>query len=490
MTNEQFLINFTPQETRVALLQQGVVQELHIERSNGRGIVGNVYLGRVVRVLPGMQSAFIEIGLERTAFLHVADIWSERIDGNGYNSHETRPIERILSEGQAIMVQVQKDPIGTKGARLSTQISIAGRLLVHLPQDTHIGISQRIGDEAEREKLRARIMALLPAEQPGGFILRTVAAEAGDDELAADIAYLRRIWSEIKSRSIGALPPMLLHHDLTLAQRVLRDLVSSETTGVIIDSRENFQKLQSFAQEYVPQVSDRLMHYTGERPLFDMHGVEDEIQKALARRVDLKSGGYLIFDQTEAMTTVDVNTGGYVGSRNFDETIFKTNLEAAQTMALQLRLRNLGGIIIADFIDMEDQQHKDAVLAEFNKALARDHTRITVSGFTQLGLIELTRKRTRESLAHVLCEPCPTCGGRGEVKTAQTVCYEVLRELLREARQFTAREMRVLASPAVIDLFLDEESQALAMLSEFIGLPISLHAESGYTQEQFDIVLM
>ena len=487
---EQFLINFTPQEARVALLQQGVVQELHIERTNGRGIVGNVYLGRVVRVLPGMQSAFIEIGLERTAFLHVADIWSERPGGNGYGSHETRPIERVLSEGQSLMVQVQKDPIGTKGARLSTQISIAGRLLVHLPQDTHIGISQRIGEEVEREKLRARIQALLPAEHPGGYILRTVAADASDAELAADIAYLRRIWSEIKSRSVGALPPTRLHHDLTLAQRVLRDLVTSETTGVIIDSRENFQKLQSFAHEYVPQVSGRLMHYTGERPLFDMHGVEEEIQKALARRVELKSGGYLIFDQTEAMTTVDVNTGGYVGSRNFDDTIFKTNLEAAQTIARQLRLRNLGGVIIADFIDMEDEEHKAAVLVEFNKALARDHTRITVSGFTQLGLVEMTRKRTRESLAHVLCEPCPTCGGRGEVKTAQTVCYEVLRELLREARQFTAREMRVLASPAVIDLFLDEESQALAMLSEFIGLPISLHSESGYTQEQYDIVLM
>ena len=487
---EQFLINFTPQETRVALLQQGVVQELHIERTNGRGIVGNVYLGRVVRVLPGMQSAFIEIGLERTAFLHVADIWSERPGGNSHGNHETRPIERVLSEGQSLTVQVQKDPIGTKGARLTTQISIAGRLLVHLPQDTHIGISQRIGDEAEREKLRARMQALLPADQPGGYILRTVAADAGDEELAADIAYLRRIWREIESRKVGALPPTLLHHDLTLAQRVLRDLVTSETTGVIIDSRENFQKLQGFAHEYVPQVSDRLLHYTGERPLFDLHGVEEEIQKALARRVDLKSGGYLIFDQTEAMTTVDVNTGGYVGSRNFDDTIFKTNLEAAQTIARQLRLRNLGGIIIADFIDMEDEEHKAAVLTEFNKALSKDHTRITVSGFTQLGLVEMTRKRTRESLAHILCEPCPTCGGRGEVKTAQTVCYEVLRELLREARQFTAREMRVLASPAVIDLFLEEESRALAMLSEFIGLPISLHAESGYTQEQFDIVLM
>jgi len=501
--SEQFLINCTPQETRVALLQEGIVQEIHIERADGRGIVSNVYMGRVVRVLPGMQSAFIEIGLERTAFLHVADIWGARHshgnnggNGGGSNGHvadgstELRPIERILTEGQSLMVQVQKEPMGTKGARLTTQISIAGRLLVHLPQDTHVGISQRIGQEAERESLRARVHALLPTEDPGGYILRTVAKGASDEELAADIAYLRRIWQELQSRSQGAKPATLLHRDLTLGQRVLRDLVSAETTKVIIDSRENFQNLQLFAQQYVPQVADRLEHYTGERPLFDLHSVEDEIQKALGRRVDLKSGGYLIFDQTEAMTTIDVNTGGFVGTRNFDDTIFKTNLESAQTIARQLRLRNLGGIIIVDFIDMESAEHKSAVLAELHKALARDYTRITVSGFTQLGLVEMTRKRTRESLAHILCEPCPTCGGRGEVKTAQTVCYEILRELLREGRQFAAREMRVVASPAVTDMFLDEESHALAMLSDFVERPISLHAESSYTQEQFDIVLM
>ena len=482
--SEQFLINFTPQETRVALMQHGVVQELHIERTASRGIVGNIFLGKVVRVLPGMQSAFIDIGRERTAFLHVADIWTERGGGEA-----ARPIEKILAEGQSLMVQVLKDPIGTKGARLTTQISIAGRLLVHLPQEKHVGISQRIGQEAEREKLRACIQGLA-GEGNGGYIVRTVAEDASEDELAADIAYLRRIWQEVLQRAQGAQPPFRLHHDLTLAQRVLRDLVTKETTEVVIDSRENYQKLAAFAHEYVPQVADRLEHYTGERPLFDLHGVEDEIEKALARRVDLKSGGYLIIDQTEAMTTVDVNTGGYVGARNFDETIFKTNLEAAQTIARQLRLRNLGGIIIVDFIDMDTEEHRNAVLAEFNRALARDHTRITVNGFTQLGLVEMTRKRTRESLAHVLCEPCPTCGGRGEVKTARTVCYEILRELLREARQFKSREMRVLAAPVVTDLFLDEESQALAMLSDFVGRPISLQAESSYTQEQFDIVLM
>ncbi len=496
--SEQYLINFTPQETRVALMQHGAVQELHIERSNSRGIVGNIYLGKVVRVLPGMQSAFVEIGLERTAFLHVADIWGARGDSASGGDTGLRPIERILNEGQSLMVQVLKDPIGTKGARLTTQISIAGRLLVHLPQDRHIGISQRIEDEAERERLRSRIHSLVAAaeaqsQEGGGYIVRTVATDAGDDELAADIAYLRRIWREIQQRGKGvqaAQLPLLLHHDLTLAQRVLRDMVTHETEAVVVDSRENFQKLSAFATEYVQQVATRLEHYTGERPLFDLHGIEDEIERALARRVDLKSGGYLIIDQTEAMTTVDVNTGGFVGARSFDDTVFKTNLEAAQTIARQLRLRNLGGIIIADFIDMESEEHKTAVLAEFNRALARDHTRITVSGFTQLGLVEMTRKRTRESLAHVLCEACPTCGGRGEVKTAQTICYEILRELLREARQFNAREMRVVAATVVTDLFLDEESQALAMLSDFIGRPISLHAESGYSQEQFDIVLM
>jgi ribonuclease G len=483
--SDEFLINFTPQETRVALLQQGVVQELHMERAASRGLVGNVYLGKIVRVLPGMQSAFVDIGLERTAFLHIADLWEAR-----HNGEPARPIERLLSEGQNLVVQVLKDPLGSKGARLSTQISIAGRLLVYLPQERHIGISQRIENESEREALRSKLQSLVPADERGGFIVRTMAESAGDEELAGDIAYLRKIWGEVCQAAKSACPPAVLYQDLTLGQRVLRDLVTRDTSRIAVDSRENHQKLLAFAQEYMPQVVALLEHYTGERPLFDLYGVEDEIEKALARRVDLKSGGYLIIDQTEAMTTIDVNTGGYVGSRNFDDTIFKTNLEAAHAIARQLRLRNLGGIIIIDFIDMENDEHRQAVLAEFQKALAKDHTRMSVSGFTALGLVEMTRKRTRESLAHVLCEPCPVCSGRGEVKTARSVCYEVLRELLREARQFNAREFRIIASPAVVDLFLDEESQSLAMLSDFIGKPISLQGESGYTQEQFDVVLL
>ncbi len=482
--SEEILVNFTPQETRVAVMQQGVVQELHIERNASRGLVGNVYLGRVCRILPGMQSAFVEVGLERTAFLHVADIWQAREESSD------KPIERILSEGQSLMVQVVKDPIGTKGARLSTQISIAGRMLVYLPQEKHIGVSQRIEPESEREALRERLVRLVPESEAGGFIVRTMAEGATDVEFSTDIAYLKKTWGEIREKVRVSGPPTLLYQELSLGQRVLRDFVSPETGRIVLDSRENFQRLHTFAETYTPAVLPLLDHYTGERPLFDLHGVEEEIEKALARRVDLKSGGYLIIDQTEALTTVDVNTGGFVGVRNFDDTIFKTNLEAAQTIARQLRLRNLGGIIIVDFIDMESDEHRQAVLAEFQKALARDHTRLTLNGFTALGLVEMTRKRTRESLAHVLCEPCPTCDGRGEVRTARTVAYEILRELLREARQFNAREYRVLAGPAVIDLFHDEESQSLAMLSDFIGKPISLQAEASYSPEQFDIVLM
>jgi ribonuclease G len=485
--SHEILINVTPQETRVAMLEQGVVQELHIERSSARGLVGNIYVGRVARVLPGMQSAFVEIGLERAAFLHIADIWEHRQNGH---SHENRPIERIVHEGQSLLVQVIKDPIGTKGARLSTQASLAGRLLVYLPQDSHIGISQRIEDEAERESLRGRLQQLLPEGLAGGFIIRTMAETATERELQNDIEYLTKLWSDLTAKS-GALPvPSLIYQDLNLAQRVLRDMATEESVRILVDSRETCQKMLDFAQQYTQTIVERINHYSGERPLFDLHAVEDEIEKALARRVDLKSGGYLIVDQTEAMTTIDVNTGGFVGGRSFDDTIFKTNLEAAQVIARQLRLRNLGGIIIIDFIDMENADHRAAVLAEFNKALDRDRTRLTVNGFTQLGLVEMTRKRTRESLAHILCEPCATCGGRGELRTAQTVCYEILREIVREAKQFNAREFRILASQSVIDLFLDEESQSLAQLGDFIGKPISLQVETLYTQEQYDVILI
>ena len=489
---EEILINWSPQETRVALVENGVLQELHVERTLERGLMGNVYLGKVARVLPGMQSAFIDIGLDRAAFLHVADVWHPPADGETLSAARTAatltPIEKQVFEGQSLVVQVIKDPIGTKGARLSTQISIAGRMLVFLPQDCHIGVSQKI-PSAQREELRRRMQQLV-GDHGGGFILRTNGEDASDKELSDDIDYLCKAWTRIREAAARLPVTSLLHQDLNLVQRVLRDLASDLTQSIKVDSLEQFENLKAFGQEFMPTATQKLQHYKGERPIFDLHSIDEEIAKALGRRVELKSGGYLIVDQTEALTTVDVNTGGFVGARNFDDTIFKTNLEAAQAIARQLRLRNLGGIIIVDFIDMVREDHREAVLAEIRKQLSRDRVKTMCGGFSQLGLVEMTRKRTRESLAHMLCEPCPLCVGKGILKTARSVAYDIFREILREARQFDPREFRVVASPKVIELFLDEESQYLAGLSEFIGKPVSLQSENAMGQEQYDIVLL
>ncbi len=489
---EDILINWAPQETRVAVVESGTLQELHVERTLERGLMGNVYLGKVARVLPGMQSAFIDIGLDKAAFLHVADVWHPPAEGESLSAARSTapqiPIEKQVFEGQSLMVQVIKDPIGSKGARLSTQISVAGRMLVFLPQDDHIGVSQKI-PPAQRDDLRKR-MQVLAGDQGGGFILRTNGEDATDRELSDDIAYLRKAWKRIREAALRLPVTSLLHQDLNLLQRVLRDLVGERTHTIKVDSLEQFELLKTFGNEFMPAAAQKLQHYKGERPIFDLYAIDEEIAKALGRRVELKSGGYLIVDQTEALTTVDVNTGGFVGARNFDDTIFKTNLEAAQAIARQLRLRNLGGIIIVDFIDMGREDHREAVLAEIRKQFARDRVKTMCGGFSQLGLVEMTRKRTRESLAHMLCEPCPLCEGKGIVKTARSVAYDIFREILREARQFNPREFRVVASPKVIELFLDEESQHLAGLSEFIGKPVSLQSESAMGQEQYDIVLM
>ncbi len=515
--SQDILINWSPQETRVAVVEQGAVQEVHIERTLERGLVGNIYLGRVSRVLPGMQSAFIDVGLDRAAFLHVADLMPNiAAKHSAPRERETAPaplhtepgadasaplainrvlepnpvlpIERQIFEGRALMVQVLKDPIGSKGARLTAQVSIAGRFLVFLPQDSHVGVSQKI-PQAQRESLRQRVLGLAGAEG-GGFILRTNAEDATDEELREDIAYLRKTWRRIKEASTRLPAPSVLHQDLTLIQRVLRDLVAAHTQSIRVDSREQHTLMRNFALEFMPDTVHKLQHYAGERPIFDLYGVDEDIARALSRRVDLKSGGYLVIDQTEALTTVDVNTGGYVGARNFDDTVFRTNLEAAQAIARQLRLRNLGGIVVVDFIDMVRDDHRDAVLGEFRKQLARDRVKTMAGGFSQLGLVEMTRKRTRESLAQMLSETCPTCGGRGVLKTPRSVCYDVLREILREARAFNPREFRVVASPQVVDLFLEDESQHLAGLSDFIKKPISLQSEPTMTQEQYDIVLL
>ncbi|HCK4904902.1 TPA: ribonuclease G [Pseudomonas aeruginosa] len=481
--SEEILINITPMESRVAVVENGVLQEVHVERTQRRGIVGNIYKGRVVRVLPGMQAAFVDIGLERAAFIHAAEI-SNR-EGSAVES-----ISALVHEGQALVVQVTKDPIGTKG---TTHLSIPSRYLVYMPRTSHVGISLRIEDEVERERLKKVVADCVAAEGiegQGGFILRTAAEGAGEDEILADIRYLRRLWDQIAAQiqTVGA--PSVIYEDLSLAIRTLRDLVNPRIEKIRIDSRENFQKITSFVEELMPEISDRLEHYPGERPIFDLYGVEDEIQKALERKVLLKSGGYLIVDPTEAMTTIDVNTGAFVGHRNLEETIFKTNLEAATAIARQLRLRNLGGIIIIDFIDMEDEEHRRQVLRTLEKQLERDHAKTNIIGITELGLVQMTRKRTRESLVQILCEPCPCCQGRGMLKTAETTCYEIFREILREARAYQADSYLVLANQKVVDRLLDEESGNVADLEAFIGRTIKFQVEAMYSQEQYDVVLL
>ncbi|MDH5389486.1 MAG: ribonuclease G [Gammaproteobacteria bacterium] len=487
---KEILINITPQETRVAILENGMLHELYIERSRSRGLVSNVYKGKVVRVLPGMEAAFIEIGLERAAFLHVSDMAGYKKQNVNDDTVEQPPqIGQLLREGQSLLVQVIKDPLGSKGARLTTNITIPSRYLVFMPNSENIGVSSRIEDEAERERLKSILLSQEGLKKGVGYILRTAAEVASADSIARDINYLNRQWEHINSAS-DVQAGNVVHKDLPLYLRTLRDMVDDDLEKIRVDSRETYCAMLEFAGTYVPEVEEKIEHYPGERPIFDLHGIEDEIHKGLDRKVHLKSGGYLIFDQTEAMTTVDVNTGAYVGSRNLEETIFKTNLEAAQAIARQLRLRNLGGIIILDFIDMAEDEHKRQVIRALEKALDKDHARTHVCEVSSLGLVEMTRKRTRESLEHVLCGTCPTCDGRGSVKTAETVCYEIFREILREARQFDAKELLVLASQEVVDLLVDEESASLAELEDFIDTPIRFQAETMYTQEQYDVVIV
>ena len=485
---EEILINVTPSEVRAALLENGVLQEVYIERAVRRGLNSNIYKGRVLRVLPGMQAAFVDIGLERTAFLHASDIAASRAE-NG--SGEPSNIRDLVREGDEIMVQVVKDPLGNKGARLTTFITLPSRHVVLLPYSDAVGISARIEDDEERERLRVIVADVLAERELScGAIVRTVAEGMDKETLAADLAYTVKLWEVVKERYSKTRVDKLVHEDLSLPLRVLRDMVTSDIERILVDSEEDFRVMQDFADTYLPHVDAELELYKRRRPIFDLHGIEDEIRKSLDRNIALKSGGYLIFDQTEAMTTVDINTGGYVGHRNLEETIYRTNLEAAIAIARQLRLRNLGGIIIIDFIDMEEPEHRDNVLQVLEQSMARDHARHQIMPVSPLGLVEMTRKRTRESLQHVLCEDCPSCEGRGFVMTAETVCFEVFREIIRQSRQFEFDGVLVLAHQDAIELLLDEQARSLAELEEQTGKSIRLQAESLYLQDQFDVVLM
>lgn len=482
----EILINVTPMETRVAFVDSGTLQEIHLERTLRRGIVGNIYKGQVIRVLPGMQAAFIDIGLEKAAFIHIAELTDQNTD-----QAQEQDIAKLLKEGQSLVVQVTKDPIGTKGARLTTQLALPSHYLVYMPQTTHIGVSLRIEDEQERERLKQSIIDSISINgqiEPGGFIVRTVAEGVSKNELTKDITYLRKLWLQIKESINKATISSLIYEDLPLSLRTLRDFLNADIHKLYIDSTETYQKAKLFLSEFMPELVNRLKYYQGEPPLFDMYGIEQEIQKALERKVMLKSGGYLVIDQTEAMTTIDVNTGGFVGHKNLEETIYKTNLEASNVIARQLRLRNLGGIIIIDFIDMVFEEHKQQVLQTLIKELDKDHTKTNVLGFTELGLVQLTRKRTRESLEQTLCEPCSQCHGRGTLKTPETICYEILREIIRVAKAYPSNKYRVLANQKIVDRLLDEESSNVADLETYIGKAISFQIENIYSQDQYDVV--
>jgi ribonuclease G len=484
----EILINVTAREVRAAVVADGVLQEVLIERASRRGLLGNIYKGRVSRVLPGMQAAFLDIGLERTAFLHSSDIAPPPGVPPEMQGREPA-IRDLLREGDDLLVQVLKDPIGTKGARLTTFVTLPSRYLVLLPRGSGIGISSRIAAEAERRRLK-ELMESLPGTDGAGFIVRTAAEGATAEALRADMEFLLKLWAVIERDARATPPGRLVHEDLPLEVRIVRDVVNADIGRVRVDSAESFARLRDFAGTFMPRLAPLIEHYTEGRPILDLFGVEEEIQRALDGKVQLKSGGYAVIEQTEAMTTVDVNTGGYVGHRNLEETIFRTNLEAAVAIARQLRLRNLGGIIIIDFIDMEEEGHREQVLKALAEALAADHAHTQITQVSPLGLVEMTRKRTRESLEHIMCQPCATCGGRGSVKTPETVCYEIFREILRQHRQFDIRELVVLAHQDVVEMLLDEESGSLAELSEATGKPIRLQAESQYAPDQFDVVLI
>ncbi|HSG87705.1 MAG TPA: Rne/Rng family ribonuclease [Pseudomonadales bacterium] len=505
MNSEDVLINVNAFETRVAVLENGRLQELHLQRADGASVTGNVYRGRVVRILPGMQAAFVDIGLERPGFLHAKDIrgshWPD-VEAARQATRPPPPIERLLAEGQAVVVQVLKDPISTKGARLTTHLALPSRFLVLMPFSDHVGVSQRIEDDAERERLRALVLRLrgeagLPDSH--GFIVRTVADGATELALRADMAFLARLWSRVDAYREAVAPPALVYEDLPLHVRVIRDLVDANVASIRIDCADTHAALGRFVDRFLPELGDRLLLHDEATPLFERFGVEAELERALSTRVPLPSGGYLIIEQTEAMTTIDVNTGAFVGARSLEDTVFRTNLEAAEVVPRQLRLRNLGGIVVIDFIDMDAAEHRREVLRILEQAAAADPARIRVSGISTLGLVELSRKRTRESLVQQLCEPCPHCLGRGYGRTAESISFEILRTLAREARRqadagpavpSTPRACVVRAGQAVIDHLLDDNAADVDALAARIGMPIRLQLEPCYGVEQFDVVTL
>ncbi|WP_392552326.1 ribonuclease G [Orbus wheelerorum] len=488
----ELLMNVTPSETRVAYVEEGILQEIHVDRESKRGIVGNIYKGKVIRILPGMQAAFVDIGLEKAAFLHASDIMphTECVSDSEQEQFQVKDISELVRQGQDLMVQVVKDPIGTKGARLTTDITLPSRYLVFMPgpNSAHVATSQRIESEEERNRLKQIIEKYITDD--GGFIVRTAAEGANQNELEQDIAFLNRLWKKIQERMSRPVSKNLLYGELDLSQRILRDFVGDPIERILVDSKLTFDLLTEFTQEFMPEITAKLVHYKGNIPIFDLYDIENEIQRALDRKVKLKSGGYLIIDQTEAMTTIDINTGAFVGHRNLEETIFNTNIEATIAIARQLRLRNLGGIVIIDFIDMQEEIHRERVLQSLHDFLSKDRAKTTVNNFSALGLVEMTRKRTRESIEHILCEECPSCHGRGMVKSVETICNEILREIVRVHKAHRSEYFLVYASTVVANALTADESHTLAEVELFVSKRVEVKVEPLYIQEQYDVVLM
>ncbi|MFT5655210.1 MAG: ribonuclease G [Arenicella sp.] len=497
-SEQEILINVTPHETRVAAVEDGIVQELYVERIGARGIVGNIYKGKVVRVLPGMQAAFVDIGLDKNGFLHAADIVyakpgvAPQISSaiNADIGVGPRPIQDLVHQGQTVWVQVIKDPIVDKGARLSTELTVPSRNLVYMPNGCEIGISQKIESRAERARLRSLVENLMEANSmPGGFIVRTLAESAHDEDIANDLGFVQRLWAHTSQAMKTAKSASLVHQDLPLTLRILRDLSSDHLVSIRIDSKQAADSALDFARDLIPEMAEKIECYTGSEPLFELYCVEKQIAGALQAKVMLKNGGDLVIDQTHAMTTIDVNTGSYVGRKDHQQTILKTNLEAASEIAHQLRLRGSGGIIIIDFIDMLRARDQQLVLSALERELALDRVKTSISQLSPLGLVEVTRKRTRESLQQIMCETCEVCEGSGMVKTVQTVCYEILREILRESRQYKAGGYTVIASSKVVHHLREQQSCSLDELQKLLERPIKLKVDSLFTQQQYDIAL-
>ncbi|OIO67094.1 MAG: Rne/Rng family ribonuclease [Zetaproteobacteria bacterium CG_4_9_14_3_um_filter_49_83] len=503
----ELLVNVAPFETRIARIENGKAEEVYIERERERGLKGNIYKGRVQRVLPGIQAAFVDIGMIKSGFLYAGDVaypehnTLDEVPGSEEEStdiltdslsdeprqRDIPPINTLLREGQEILVQVSKDPIASKGPRLTSHLSLAGRFLVYLPDVDHIGIARRLEDPDERDRLRKISEAIKP--EGSGLIVRTVAEGHSKEELKEDLDFLLRLWADIEKTAKNSRASSMIHTELNLYLRVMRDYVDDDVSKIHIDSREAYQSMKKFAKRFMPEVNKRLFYYPGERPIFDVYGVEESINSALDRRVPLKSGGHLVIDQTEALIAIDVNSGSFVSSRNMEETSFKTNLEAINEIVHQLRLRNLGGIIVIDFIDMQDYENKTRLMETLDEALKRDKTKTNVAQLSPLGLVEMTRKRTRESLGRMLLQPCMACEGTGMAKSPTTICYQIFRDVVAEARAYPCEKMVVIANPSIIDLMLGEESEQVSQLEAFLGKQISLRSDDKLSRDQYEVAL-